>query len=85
MFHVLRRFTEFLNGEVNLVPVTCSYLIGTNIRQVFTNDTEEDSWWEKGITWCNLQDISGDFTVNLFNQSTLTELDEIPRFFTQKL
>ena len=30
-------FTDFLNGDVKLVPVTCNYLTGKNIRQRFTN------------------------------------------------
>ena len=35
-------FTDFLNGDVKLVPVACNYLIGKNIRR-FTNGSEEDS------------------------------------------
>ena len=72
-------FTNFLNGDVKLVPVTCNYLTGKNIRQRFTNGSEEDSWWEAGL-WqvmdCDSQGISGDFTVNFFDKSDSAELDE---------
>ena len=72
-------FTYFFNSVVKLVAITCSYLNGKNIRQRFTNDSEKGSWSKIGESMdCDSQDISGDFTVNFFDESKLAKLDERP-------
>ena len=61
-----------MNGDVKLVTVTCNFLNGKNIRKRFINGSEEDSWWQTGqFIECGSQDISGDFTVNFFDESEL--------------
>ena len=67
-------FTDFLNGDVKLVTITCNFLNGKNIRKCFINGNEEDSWWETGqVMDLDSQDISGEFTVNFFDESELDE------------
>ena len=42
-------FSDFQNSVVKLLPVTHADFIGKRIRQRFTNDEENDIWWEQGI------------------------------------
>ena len=42
-------FSHFQNSLVKLLPVTHADFIGKRVRQRFTNDEENDIWWEQGI------------------------------------
>ena len=40
-------FSDFQNSIVKLLPVTYEDFIGKPTRQRFTNDEENDFWWEQ--------------------------------------
>ena len=43
------KLSDLQNSAVKLLPVTQADFIGKRIRQRFTNDEENDTWWEQGI------------------------------------
>ena len=59
-------FSVFQNSVVKLLPVTHAGFIGKRIRQRFTDDEENDIWWEQGIVISKDLSNSSDFIVNFF-------------------
>ena len=43
------KFSDHQYSAIKLLPVTQADFIGKRIRQRFTNDEENDIWWEQGI------------------------------------
>ena len=43
------KLSDLQNSAVKLLHVTQADFIGKRIRQRFTNDEENDIWWEQGI------------------------------------
>ena len=43
------KFSDLQYSAIKLLPVTQADFIGKRIRQRFTNDEENDIWWEQGI------------------------------------
>ena len=66
-------FSDFQNSVVKLLPVTHADFIGKGIRQKFTNDEENDIWWEQGIVISKDLSNSSDFIVNFFNKEDYDE------------
>ena len=66
-------FSDFQNSVVKLLPVTHADFIGKRIRQRFTNDEENDIWWEQGIVTSKDLSNSSDFIVNFFDNEDYDE------------
>ena len=60
-------FYDFQNSVVKLLPVTHADFICKRIRQRFTNDEENDIWWEQGIVISKDSSNSSDFIVIFFD------------------
>ena len=65
--------SDFQNSIVNLLPVTTADFIGKRVRQRFTNDEENDIWWEQGIVISKDLSNSSDFIVNFFDNENYDE------------
>ena len=66
-------FSDFQNSIVKLLPVAHADIIGKRIRQRFTNDEENDIWWEQGIVISKDLRNSSDFIVNFFDNEDSEE------------
>ena len=60
--------SDFQNFVVQLLPVTPADFIAKLIRQRFTNDQENENWWEQGIVISKDLSNYSDFTVNFFDK-----------------
>ena len=70
-------FSDFQNSVVKLLPVTSANFIGKRIRQRFTNDEENNIWWEQGIEINKDLSNSSDFIVNLFDNEDYDESESL--------
>ena len=70
-------FSDFQNSVVKLLPVALVDFIGNRIRQRFTNDEENDIWWEQGIVINKDLSNSSDFIVNFFDNQGLIQKEKI--------
>ena len=68
-------FSDFQNSIVRLLPVTPTDFIGKRIRQRFTNDEENDIWWEQGIVISKDLGNSLDFIVNFFDNEVIMRVN----------
>ena len=66
-------FSDFQNSVVKLLPVTHADFVGKRIRKRFTNDEENDIWWEQGIVISKDWSNSSDFIVNFFDNEDYAE------------
>ena len=66
-------FSHFQNSLVKLLPVTHADFIGKRVRQRFTNDEENDIWWEQGIVISKDLSNSSDFIVSFFDNEDYDE------------
>ena len=66
-------YSDFQNYVVKLLPVTHADFISKRIRQRFTNDEENDIWWEQGIVISKDLSNSSDFIVNFFDNEDYDE------------
>ena len=66
-------FSDFQNSVVKLLPVTHADFVGKRIRKRFTNDEENDIWWEQGIVISKDWSNSSDFIVNFFDNEDYDE------------
>ena len=66
-------FSDFQNSVVKLLPVTHADFVGKRIRKKFTNDEENDIWWEQGIVISKDWSNSSDFIVNFFDNEDYDE------------
>ena len=67
------KFPDFQNSVVKLLPVTHGDFIGKRIRQRFSNDEENDTWWEQGIVISKDLSNSSDSIVNFFDDEDYDE------------
>ena len=68
-------FSVFQNSVVKLLPVTHASFIGKRIRQRFTDDEENDIWWEQGIVISKNLSNSSDFIVNFFGNKIMIRVN----------
>ena len=66
-------FSDFQSSIVKLLPVTHADFIGKRIRQRFTDDEENDIWWEQGIVISKDLSNSSDFIVIFFDNEDYGE------------
>ena len=66
-------YSDFQNYVIKLLPVTHADFISKRIRQRFTNDEENDIWWEQGIVISKDLSNSSDFIVNFFDNEDYDE------------
>ena len=64
-------FSDFQNSVVKLLPVTHADFIGKRIRQRFTNDEDNDIWWEQGIVISKDLSNSSDFIFNFLTMKIM--------------
>ena len=66
-------YSDFQNYVVKLLPVTHADFISKRIRQRFTNDEENDIWWEQGIVISKDFSHSSDLIINVFDNEDYNE------------
>ena len=71
--YILLIFLVFQNSIVKLLPVTHADFISKQIRQRFTNDEENDIWWEQGIVISKDFSHSSDLIINVFDNEDYNE------------